>query len=349
MTYIESKSAKPKSILFPIILVIFLLIGGLRYQVGSDWTSYMSLFNYAQVSTTSYINEVKTDCLFHYITAFIAKYMGGYSLYVFLIFFVSFFMKFYVIKKFSNNVSFSMLIYLSGLFIIFDINGIRQGLALSIIMLSLIFIYKRELLPFLLCILISFFIHTSSLIFLPFYFLSQIKLSNKQYALYSFILIALSITCSYLVITYVPGILEHLSDSYSNKMVYYGDSDIYGRNILLFDAASLRRILVWVIILYLTKKDRDPFILMLKNSYLISLVIFFLFSYSIEVAYRLSYYYSCFELILIPNILFNSYKNMSKINRNFRYFFYIFFFYLLYKIVSTPFSYLDAYNNILFS
>lgn len=66
----------------------------------------------------------------------------------------------------------------------FMMTGLRQGLAMSICLLSITCVQRRRLLPFLVLILLAFTFHKSALIFLIVYFIAPMKIKWKNILLY---------------------------------------------------------------------------------------------------------------------------------------------------------------------
>ena len=63
-------------------------------------------------------------------------------------------------------------------------NFMRQAIACSIAILGSDFLYKRKLIPYTIVIVFASFFHTSILILIPFYFLSNIKINKRNIMIY---------------------------------------------------------------------------------------------------------------------------------------------------------------------
>lgn len=327
------------------IIMSFIIIGGLRDNVGSDWTSYYwSYMDELQMDTFVW-NDFR-DPLFYYIEHLFTLVFKTPYPFFFTIFCISFLLKYTAIKCTNRlNIYFALLIYLSGIFLIFDINGIRQGLAMGITLYSTKYILRKEIVKFVVLILCSSLIHHSSIVFLFAYPLFQLKIqfNAKQYIWLTFIAIASGIIISNSVADYI-GIV--LGEDYSNHYSYYTEGDAgYLARVTLFGMSSLRKYFLWGIILFFTKNDNSDEIRFYKNCMVVSFFLFFLMSHSLEVSYRLSYYYSMFELILIPmSITSIKYNKTRFLVASITIMFY---FYLTFKLVSNPFGKLDIYENVL--
>lgn len=328
------------------LFVTFLVIGGLRYEVGSDWGLYVGNFqNYTSGAWT--FKDALHQHLYAVIAYLINLFTSNDSVYVFLMFAAAFSIKFGVMKRYSTNLYFSLLFYLVTVFVFFELNAMRQGLALSLLMLSFHFVMQRKLPYYLLCVTIAILIHGSAIIFLPFYWLAHLTLTMRQYVHYTIVGIAIAIPLSWLLFHYGESLVAPISTHYAEKMHVYAHSYTYGNPIYLWTLGSLRKLTVWGIILFLARNNRNSLNNVLLNAYLLSLIVFFLFSFSTTTASRMSFYYSCFEIILIPNILFSERFRSSIVVTIITSAIVLLYFFLLCKVVFNPIGSLDVYNNVL--
>lgn len=86
----------------------------------------------------------------------------------------------FLIYKYSKDVMFSILIYISWYLYYFSFSGIRQAMAISICSVATFFIFKRKLLPFVAIVYLASLFHTSALLFLLAYPLYTYRISNKK-------------------------------------------------------------------------------------------------------------------------------------------------------------------------
>ena len=110
---------------------------------------------------------------------------------------------FYIIIKFSSSINLSILL----IFLTFFLQSffvVRQHLAVALAFFTYQFLIARDLKKFLLFMLVAFFIHKSSIIWLPMYFLYGVK-NNKMLVLYLLV--------STIGISYIFGNLAQLSKS----------------------------------------------------------------------------------------------------------------------------------------
>lgn len=98
---------------------------------------------------------------------------------------------YFFFKKWSVAMAFSIFIFFCK-FYLMSFVYIRQGLAIVILCASIPYILKRDFIKFIILFIIAFFFHKSALIFLPMYFLVNIKIKNTTLIFLIFIIIILS-------------------------------------------------------------------------------------------------------------------------------------------------------------
>lgn len=328
------------------VLFLIIIFGGLRYKTGTDWPGYEGKFTDAVRSTSFYLADYDVELGYSLLNYYFAHICAQYVLFQLFIFSIALILKFYFFKNNKNlNIYFALLIYFSTIFLIFDINGVRQGIALGITLVSTIYIFKRKIVYFSLLIILAFLFHKSSIVFFPFYFIYNIKynFSIIQYSLLTIAFIALGL----LISKYTSEILLLIAkDELTERFDYYAESSLYTTKVTLWGLASLRRYFVWSFILITLRNNNKPELLFYKNCMLVSFLLFFSMSASMEISYRLSYYLYAYEMVLVP------YAVCSIKNSNIRIIciwgLLVYYFYMMFKLVSNPLGGLNDYQNYLF-
>lgn len=298
--------------LFKFISIISIaFVGSFRYKVGYDWFSYENLYNgIYSFSDVIESREEKFFTLFLYLTKIISD---NFSFFIFIFFITTFLIKLIVIRKFSSDLYVSLFIYITTVFLIYDLNGIRQGMAMSITFLSTIFIYKRNILIFLVLIFIATLFHTSAIVFLPFYWLSTIKIKNKKKLIISMLfLIFLSIPFKDFILSNPLFQYIFSIESLTHYSTYVDETSEIYKSIPILSIATFQRIIIWTFFIYNIDKIKcdEKLKIILLNAYTLSILLFVFFSFSADFSARLSYYYKIFEIIIIP-IIVTSQKNRS--------------------------------------
>lgn len=193
-------------------LVLFLsslpliIVSGLRsVEVGTDTVIYEHMFNYIKDDSLSFLlNDVSifNEPLFVYLQQIIKYSSGEFTDFlVMLSFFISF-LYLSTISKYSKSLMVSFFVFYFWGFFFLHFNIQRQGLTLALMFFSIRFIFERKLFYFSIVSIISFFIHKSSIVFFPAYFLHGISMSKRNIfiglILYFLILACMPFTISYL-------------------------------------------------------------------------------------------------------------------------------------------------------
>ena len=113
-------------------IALLIALGGLRYEVGTDWESYLDLFNL--VAQGESFSDLREENGFLVMVKGAQFFLLSYPGFVFALFALSFSLKLYAIFKFRADVLVSLIVYFFSAFLIYDFNGLRQGLALGFVM-----------------------------------------------------------------------------------------------------------------------------------------------------------------------------------------------------------------------
>ena len=293
----EIRVFKPKSIvrLISCILILYVLyIGMFRgVGIGTDYYSYQDIFK----------TEAKIEVGFSALIKFVKSLGGGYQTFISFIFAISFLLKVFLFRKLSSYPYLSLMIYLGFWFLVYDMNGIRQGLSLGLTLWAVYFLSNNKILYCTCMCILSVLIHYSAFVFIPFIFLVRIQYSKRI----SIWVITISIVLAYLGVTKIIlnfFITNMLDNSIASRAISYGYNHVYNANIL-FSFSTIHRLFIFISILYFM--DKIPLNPILKNillwASLANLTFYLLFSGVEIIATRLSLYYriiECISLALIP-------------------------------------------------
>lgn len=312
--------------IFPkIIVLLFLLIAGLRYETGVDWKIYQSMFE-----TTPGIDEI-TDpfgrvlifssldygyCLF----ISLIKYLGGSIQTVFFV--VSLFGYYFLyksVKYFSDGRSTSLLLHFSLFFFILDMSGLRQGFALTVFFYSIRFVYERKFIKYFLCLIFAASFHWSAYLLIPLYFVFTKKLPSL--ALIAFF--GISLLIFFLKISWLGFMIN-------KALPLIGDFGFAARLILYsnYNSANLERVLnantiinvlffivTFFLLIYYRKhlEKQNAFFNIFFNIYILQIFAFFCMYEFIEMADRLRLYFTISNLIILPSIIYLFYSRTDRL------------------------------------
>lgn len=159
------------------IFTLLLCVSGFRYNVGADYMSYYSNYNYYKNSEFDLLTENEIGIR---IIAHISKYLLDIpETMIFLCSFITilFFLK--CIKSTSDDIVLSVFLYVFLGMFIGSFNAIRQYLGVAIVFWGIRYVLNKEFIKWCLCIIMAFLCHTSALFVLPIYFLVRIKSKKK--------------------------------------------------------------------------------------------------------------------------------------------------------------------------
>lgn len=192
VSYREQEIVRKRYVIF--LCFICILQSGLRHvAVGPDTYGYYIMFQ--DILTTSwneifrnfvdvYVNGIGKDAGYSFLEKVFQIFFPDYRTYLFFIaifFFISFGQ--FVYKNTNNlrDVVFAFILYQALFYSFFSITGLRQTVAISLALLGFECIKTRKLIPFLFLMLLAAMMHKSALIFVPFYFVANIKFTKLMY------------------------------------------------------------------------------------------------------------------------------------------------------------------------
>ena len=197
--YTEGKSCGKLShdsnkVLLFLPFVYWVVLIGSQYYVGTDYPTYYSYFLTGDVDLYWYKKE--------YLFALIAETIYKYRLNPQLGFVVFAFLQFAFLCLFVNKYKFKrydlllFVYFFCGTVFINQTNAVRQYTSMYIFLFSIIYIYKRQFIRYLLFVILAAMFHKSALFLVLFYFLNFLlkKYSIKLFSLYTIITVILIFT-----------------------------------------------------------------------------------------------------------------------------------------------------------
>ena len=173
-------------------LLLLILFFGLRGYIGYDWYSYKP--NFDKMVTIGELLKGNTQILhsgyelgFQIYTSFIKTLTNNYFIYNFINVSVDFIILYFVIKRFSKYPILSLLLFFGIYGVALEIDMIRNAKSIMLFLLSIKYIEERKILNFGVLNILGIFFHYSSILYLPMYFILNVKW-NKKFILFLFIL-----------------------------------------------------------------------------------------------------------------------------------------------------------------
>lgn len=195
------------------------------------------------------------------------------------------------IYKNSGNVVLSTVMYISLGLLQFQIQGMRQAIAISICIFSLEFIKKRKFIPFVLLMLLAFSFHRTAFLFAAIYFISYIS--------YNWFNLLLLFVGSGIVINFTDALMVLGNDVFGTNYSKTIESGGF--------VATAIYILIVVFALVFYKKElhqkenKMPSTILYIT--LLGMVSYITRYFGIVIAERISFYFLFSQTILLPNSL----------------------------------------------
>nr|WP_199161601.1 EpsG family protein [Elizabethkingia sp. ASV34] len=295
-----------------IVSILLILQSALRnLAVGDDTYGYYTAFiaannkyTYSEVFSNflNYYNgSIGSDFGYIFMEKFFSDILGGnFRIFLFLVailFFISL-GKFILnnTRKLSDIVV-AYTIYSALYFSFYSITGIRQTIAMAIVMFAIPYIKSKNIFKFLLLVFIAFTIHKSAIIFILFYAVNRFKRLGKYLFLFALFLFPIAMSFKGQMLAVFQVIIG--SDSYSE---YEG-------------AGTLTFTLLFLLVSILTYWKRNFFIQNNVNSSfffsaLALCLVLLPLSWINPSLIRIIMYFSIYLLVVIPEIL-NSFSPIS--------------------------------------
>ena len=288
--------SKSKKYMMRIAALLLILQSGLRnVAVGPDTYAYSLKFedslsvtwhNVFQNFFTVYVGGEGKDAGYYFIQKLFSTIIPDFQFFLLFIAFVFFYSFFVVVNHYTSTkkeILVAVFLYLSLFYEFFSVTGCRQVLATAICLFSVKYIRERKIIPFMLLMLIAFSVHRSSLIFVPFYFVSR---NTKPGLVYigSLVLMPILIT---------------ISTQYATELAVLSGTDLYlmyaeggsagARNFLVFYLA----ICSFLFAIQRSVINDNPDDLLIFNAVYLALL-FIPLTYSSAALMRVVQYYSLF-------------------------------------------------------
>ena len=292
-----SKIKINKIVKIAIISFLPFLIAGYRYNVGWDYGSYARGFDLYDTSVSFFeiLKEYKIgDSVGLNLVLLITKSLNS----KFLFFAITSALSFvpavlYLIDEWDDEKKILPLtIFVTGFSLFFTgMSAIKQGIAISFCLYSLKYVYRREVIKYIVFVAIAFLFHSSALIFIPVYFLWGYNNNISTWK---------KICAILLCFIFIIGMSNILS-------IFGGDRfEAYGTEVLITNNYSFYLMLFWLIIFMLFRREliavdtRNDLLILLYTVAVILMLVGFRNAFS----KRIASYFEVVQIMLIPELVF---------------------------------------------
>ena len=300
-------------ILGSVCIFIPCFFAGIRdSKVGIDVEMYLvpAIINAKNKDFSSFLHSYNNDYGFYLLIYVLSKFNSTYFLSSFILQFLSIFPVFLIAIKYKDKISITVVFFVYlFLFYNFSLCLIRQIVACSFSLLGFVCLYEKKYLKYIICCIIAFLFHNTSLIFNTLVLVFMLFTKKKLIAT------SLIIISSFILLFFSEFIIEVLLKSNIIDIDYYdrfveriGDGKI-----------SIGELIVKLLISFITvmplflSGSRDKLIYC-KNEFsaLVSLPVFIsLFGINFIILnsfstyfYRIGIYFNYFTILCVPAVLY---------------------------------------------
>ena len=291
-----SKKSQTKKFLFISILWL-ILYEGLRWEVGTDWNYYDGFINGYDWGGHAEIGYVLLNNTF-------SSIFNNYTL--FLLFLSTFFyiVIYRLLREYSLSPLLSLCIYYCTMLGYLGCN--RQLIALMICILSVKYIVDKNKKKNLFILLIAFLFHTTSIFFLPAYWIVNSTIRIRTIIVLVFITLLIGLLR---LVDQLPFVnyITLLDEKSAEKLSFYITKDNGAYSYL----GTIKRLVIIIPSLILLSRNIPQIYKMFFKLYIVGTMIYFVFNGSILMLMsgRGAMYYNVYEILIVPILFLYFFKN----------------------------------------
>lgn len=225
--------------MFWAILIVLLFPFVIRYMVGTDFYGYQLLFEQDKSLTLEELFS-KRDFSYYVLERINNKISGDNWYYHCLIIgLIVYFPVLYYYSRYSNNLAYSMLIYIFFMLSFSVYNATRQTIAVSFMLMAMVAFMDKKYSKTIIYVFLAYSFHSTMLIILPFILLSFFNYKNKSV---NFLKVLVLISSLFLKSAWT-AVVNFLENVGQNKLAEdYSDLDLTGNN-----GVNILRIIVYLV------------------------------------------------------------------------------------------------------
>lgn len=301
--YFKERFTSPFIVNLLYISLFFLLtiIAGLRKPgIDRDWFGYEQMIKSITASPEFWLRSHELS--FSVIVNFADKVLNNPVTGTFLIYAIlGVGIKLYAIKIYSRMQLFSIFIYISIFYVLFDMTGIRAGVASSICLLSIQDIAEKKPVPFFLKAGVAFFFHYSAVVMIPLYFLTNRK---PLKVLYLFLPVAAIIAGYYNLGSVLLENIKHIFPAIIESKItgYLSLSD----GLKIFAPYFISKVMILYYSLFSLDDFKGKYDYLEIKIFAWAIIILYMFSPSGAIASRIFDFFALIQIFLFPSIIIAS-------------------------------------------
>lgn len=177
LSLIKSRTER-KSLIDIIIIVLMTVIYGIRYDVGIDYLNYETQY----YDTTGFYGQ--REFLYEQIMQPFKFFNAPFWIFSLFVGFIIFFTLYRTAKNLNVNYDVIIIFFILTGMLFVSFNLVRQIIATVIILYAFTYISKNSFLKYCLFIILASLFHFSAIIFIPFYFITQLRFDMKIHLIF---------------------------------------------------------------------------------------------------------------------------------------------------------------------
>lgn len=298
------KDIRSKKIFVIVTTVQMIILNGLRSRhVGIDTLRYEKRF--LQIGENTEFPSIVEEPAFDFVQQVVIFYTDNFNVWLFLVSSFVFSAIGLFVYRYSSNYYISYILIITLDYFDFAFSGMRQMIAMVIILFTYKYVIEKKLLQFVLIVFIASLFHLSAVVVLPLYFIVNVDWNKINLSLIFF---------AYMIVYFLRYDIGWLF----LNLYYRSDTEMVNR---FFNPNSIGRLSLFILgLVVLGAIVTNPFKYKVReNIVLINIMLFsFILQSFSSVSYlftRLNMYYLFFIIIYLPNIFKNIDKLPKPLNR----------------------------------
>lgn len=291
-----------RSSYYCMIILSFLpifIVAAIRYEVGTDWPIYLDYYKWINEGTKGF-----SEKLFNLMNKLVGWHINDFQGLVVLVAFLSYFFLFKAIYEQSISVPLSLLIFFISSAFFASMNQLRQAISMPIMLYAYKYVREKKPLPYLFWCIVASLIHTSSLVYLPLYFVERFKPTLRRYVT-SFGICVIMLPVLHILLEVLIGITKY---SWYSTSVF--NTGIEANNFYLLGFVFQLVMLVIMAYYRFTSNEKDSTYDGMLNCYFLS-VVTLLFTPVLSQVLRISQCFGYCQILLVPRMI-NREKNRTR-------------------------------------
>lgn len=267
------------------------IVAAIRYKVGTDWPIYLDYYQWINEGTDSF-----SEVLFNLMNKLVDWLIGDFQGVVVLVALLSYLFLFKAIHEQSVSAPLSLLIFFISSAFFASMNQLRQAISMPMMLYAYKYIRDKKPIPYFLWCIAASFIHASSLVYLPLYFLANFKPSVRRYVtIFGVCVITLPVLHLLLEV-----LMQFTKYAWYSTSVFNTGSEANNFYLLGF---LFQMVMLVIMVYYRFSSDvEDPIYDGMMNSYFLS-VITLLFTPVLSQVLRVSQCFGYCQILLVPRMI----------------------------------------------